>query len=102
MRVVCIACCFASEVALRGGKTEERDKDDKDTPKREAMEEIGLDLELLDVVTVLEPFFFKYLIRVVSVIGILHDKKAFKAVLNPAEVEAVFDAPLEIFLKVES
>jgi len=39
--------------------------------------------------------------RVVPVIGILHDKKAFKAVLNPAEVEAVFDAPLEMFLKVD-
>lgn len=59
MRVVCIACCFAGEVALPGGKAEEGDKDDKDTAKREAMEEIGLDPELVDVVTVLEPFFSK-------------------------------------------
>lgn len=40
--------------------------------------------------------------RVIPVIAILHDKKAFKPVLNPAEVEAVFDAPLEMFLKVHS
>jgi len=46
-------------VALPGGKAEEGDKDDKDTAKREAMEEIGLDPELVDVVTVLEPFFSK-------------------------------------------
>lgn len=46
-------------MALPGGKAEEGDKDDGDTAKREAMEEIGLDPELVDVVTVLEPFFSK-------------------------------------------
>ncbi|KHN18929.1 Nudix hydrolase 15, mitochondrial [Glycine soja] len=92
---------YSGQVALPGGKAEEGDKDDGDTAKREAMEEIGLDPELVDVVTVLEPFFSKYLMRVIPVIGILHDKKAFKPVLNPAEVEAVFDAPLEMFLKDE-
>ncbi|XP_020205066.1 nudix hydrolase 15, mitochondrial [Cajanus cajan] len=93
---------YSGEVALPGGKAEEGDKDDGDTAKREAMEEIGLDPELVDVVTFLEPFFSKYLMRVVPVIGILHDKKAFKPVLNPAEVEVVFDAPLEMFLKNEN
>ncbi|KAJ1387547.1 NUDIX hydrolase-like domain superfamily [Sesbania bispinosa] len=63
--------------------------------------EIGLDPELVNVVTVLEPFLSKHLLRVVPVIGILHDKKAFKPVLNPAEVDAVFDAPLEM-MKSES
>lgn len=33
-------------------------------------------------------------------IGILKDKKSFNPKPNPAEVEAVFDAPLEMFLKV--
>lgn len=33
-------------------------------------------------------------------IGILTKKDAFKPVVNTAEVEAVFDAPLEMFLKV--
>ena len=37
---------------------------------------------------------------VVPVIGILSDKKAFSPSPNPAEVEAIFDAPLEMFLKV--
>lgn len=92
----------SGEVALPGGKAEEGDKDDGDTAKREAKEEIGLDPELVNVVTVLEPFLSKHLLRVVPVIGILHDKKAFKPVLNPAEVEEVFDAPLEMFLKDEN
>ncbi|WJX50366.1 Nudix hydrolase 15, mitochondrial [Trifolium repens] len=92
----------SGEVSLPGGKAEEGDKDDGDTAKREAKEEIGLDPELVNVVTVLEPFLSKHLLRVVPVIGILHDKKAFKPVLNPAEVESVFDAPLEMFLKDEN
>ncbi|KAG5143628.1 hypothetical protein JHK82_019323 [Glycine max] len=89
----------SGEVALPGGKAKEGDKDDGDTAKREAKEEIGLDPELVKCCYVLEPFLSKHLLRVVPVIGILHDKKAFKPVLNPAEVEAVFDAPLEMFLK---
>ena len=35
-------------------------------------------------------------------IGILSDRKAFKPVINPREVEILFDAPLEMFLKVFS
>ncbi|XP_028780292.1 nudix hydrolase 15, mitochondrial [Neltuma alba] len=92
----------SGEVALPGGKADEGDKDDEDTAKREAKEEIGLDPELVNVVTFLEPFLSKHLLRVVPVIGILHDKRAFKPVLNPAEVESVFDAPLEMFLKDEN
>ncbi|BFG27887.1 hypothetical protein CerSpe_141610 [Prunus speciosa] len=92
----------SGEVALPGGKTEEGDKDDGDTATREAKEEIGLDPSLVNVVTVLEPFLSKHLLRVVPVIGILNEKEAFKASPNPAEVEAVFDAPLEMFIKDEN
>lgn len=42
----------------------------------------------------------QHLLRVIPVIGILKDKKSFNPKPNPAEVEAVFDAPLEMFLKV--
>ncbi|TQD88219.1 hypothetical protein C1H46_026280 [Malus baccata] len=44
----------------------------------------------------------QHLLRVVPVIGILNEKEAFKPDPNPAEVEAVFDAPLEMFLKDEN
>ncbi|KAJ6831208.1 nudix hydrolase 15, mitochondrial-like isoform X2 [Iris pallida] len=90
------------EVALPGGKAEEGDADDKETALREAKEEIGLDPSLVTVVAVLEPFLSKHLIVVVPVIGILTNKEAFTPVANSAEVETVFDAPLEMFLKDEN
>uniref|UniRef100_A0A803PNV1 Nudix hydrolase domain-containing protein n=1 Tax=Cannabis sativa TaxID=3483 RepID=A0A803PNV1_CANSA len=92
----------SGEIALPGGKAEEGDKDDGDTATREAHEEIGLDPSLVNVVTVLEPFLSKHLLRVVPVIGILNDKESFKPAPNPDEVETVFDAPLEMFIKRKS
>jgi 8-oxo-dGTP pyrophosphatase MutT (NUDIX family) len=48
-------------VSLPGGKSEEGDKDEKATAIREAKEEIGLQPDLVSVVTVLEPIFTKVL-----------------------------------------
>lgn len=42
----------------------------------------------------------QYRLKVVPVIGILSDKKSFHPCPNPDEVEAIFDAPLEMFIKV--
>ncbi|RWR97475.1 nudix hydrolase 15, mitochondrial [Cinnamomum micranthum f. kanehirae] len=92
----------SGEVALPGGKAEEGDADASATAMREAEEEIGLDPSLVAVVTVIEPFLSKHLLRVTPVIGILSDYKAFKPVLNTSEVEEIFDAPLEMFLKDEN
>lgn len=92
----------SGEVSLPGGKAEEGDADDAETATREAKEEIGLDPSLVTVVNVLEPFLSKHLLRVVPVIGILTDRQAFKPSANAAEVEAIFDAPLEMFLKDEN
>ncbi|CAI9087328.1 OLC1v1021377C1 [Oldenlandia corymbosa var. corymbosa] len=92
----------SGEVALPGGKAEESDADDAETATREAEEEIGLDPSSVNVVTTLEPFLSKHLLRVIPVIGILPDKTAFRPSPNSAEVEAVFDAPLEMFLKDEN
>ena len=44
---------------MPGGKAEEGDADDTATTTREAKEEIGLDPELVTVVTVLQPFLSK-------------------------------------------
>ncbi|KAM7500729.1 hypothetical protein LguiA_025143 [Lonicera macranthoides] len=92
----------SGEVSLPGGKAEEGDTDDADTATREAKEEIGLDPSVVNVVTALEPFLSKHLLRVIPVIGILSDKNAFKPAPNADEVESVFDAPLEMFLKDEN
>ncbi|GMN43610.1 hypothetical protein TIFTF001_012815 [Ficus carica] len=93
---------LAREVSLPGGKVEEGDADDVVTALREAKEEIGLDPSHVNVVTVLQPFVTKIGMTVVPVIGVLQDRKAFIPAPNAAEVEAIFDAPLEMFLKDEN
>lgn len=92
----------SGDVSLPGGKTEEGDADDIETALREAKEEIGLDPSLVDVVTVLEPFVTKVRMTVVPVLGILPHKSAFTLTPNTAEVESIFDAPLDMFLKDEN
>ncbi|XP_072972595.1 nudix hydrolase 15, mitochondrial-like [Typha angustifolia] len=92
----------SGEVSLPGGKAEEGDAGDGETATREAKEEIGLDPALVTVVAFLEPFLSRHLLRVAPVVGILSNKKAFKPVINASEVEAIFDAPLEMFLKDEN
>ncbi|KAJ0876068.1 putative NUDIX hydrolase domain-containing protein [Helianthus annuus] len=92
----------SGEVSLPGGKAEEDDVDDADTATREAKEEIGLEPSLVNVVAVLEPFLSKHLLRVVPVIGILSDRNAFNPTPNAGEVDEIFDAPLEMFLKDEN
>uniref|UniRef100_A0A2N9I3K6 Nudix hydrolase domain-containing protein n=1 Tax=Fagus sylvatica TaxID=28930 RepID=A0A2N9I3K6_FAGSY len=92
----------SGEVSLPGGKKEEGDADDVETALREAKEEIGLDPSLVNVVTVLEPFVTKIGVTVVPVIGMLSDIKAFSPIPNAAEVDAIFNTPLEMFLKDEN
>ncbi|WOL08261.1 nudix hydrolase 15, mitochondrial-like isoform X1 [Canna indica] len=89
----------SGEVSLPGGKAEEGDADERETALREAKEEIGLDPSLVTVVTVLESFLSKHLLRVSPVIGILPNKEAFRPAANTDEVDEIFDAPLEMFLK---
>ncbi|MCD7453490.1 hypothetical protein HAX54_021114 [Datura stramonium] len=92
----------SGEVALPGGKVEEGDANDIETALREAAEEIGLDRSLVDVVAVLESFTTKKEITVIPVVGILWDRSTFNPLINTAEVAAIFDAPLEMFLKDEN
>jgi coenzyme A diphosphatase NUDT7 len=92
----------SGDVALPGGKRDDGDADDIATALREAREEIGLLPSQIRVVTVLEPFLSRTLLTVVPVIGLLEDVKPFIPVPNPEEVDAVFDVPLEMFLKNEN
>ncbi|XWS67273.1 hypothetical protein CRYUN_Cryun05aG0273300 [Craigia yunnanensis] len=60
-----------------------------------------LDSRLVQVVANLEPFISKNQLRVVPVVGLLAKIEDFRPVLNSDEVDAVFDVPLEMFLKVQ-
>ncbi|KAL3358593.1 hypothetical protein AABB24_015609 [Solanum stoloniferum] len=90
------------EVALPGGKMDEEDLDDSVTALREAKEEIGLKSSLVQVITNLEPFISLHLLTVVPVVGLLSRIEEFKPLLNADEVDAIFDVPLDIFLKEEN
>uniref|UniRef100_A0A0C9QM83 TSA: Wollemia nobilis Ref_Wollemi_Transcript_25006_1103 transcribed RNA sequence n=1 Tax=Wollemia nobilis TaxID=56998 RepID=A0A0C9QM83_9CONI len=92
----------SGEVALPGGKMDEEDVDESETALREAREEIGLNPSHVKVITTLEPFLSKHLLRVTPVVGLLTNRESFLPVLNPGEVDAIFDAPLEMFLKNEN
>ncbi|KAI5068476.1 hypothetical protein GOP47_0016821 [Adiantum capillus-veneris] len=89
----------SGEVALPGGKRDEEDANDAATALREAKEEIGLDPSLVKVVKTVEPFVSKKLLRVTPVIGLIAEGAKFRPVPNPGEVDAVFNVPLEMFLK---
>ncbi|PQQ12663.1 nudix hydrolase 15 mitochondrial [Prunus yedoensis var. nudiflora] len=90
------------DVALPGGKMEEEDADESATALREAMEEIGLNSGLVQVVAKLECFMSQHLVTVVPVIGLVAEIEHFKPVLNAEEVDAIFDVPLEMFLKEDN
>ncbi|KAF5191168.1 Nudix hydrolase 15 protein [Thalictrum thalictroides] len=98
----CSRISYPGEVSLPGGKVEEGDRNDSDTAMREAKEEIGLEPSLVKIVTSLDPYMTKRLVSVTPVIGILSDKQAYKPTPNAEEVEEIFDAPLEMFLKKEN
>ncbi|XP_068319105.1 nudix hydrolase 15, mitochondrial-like [Pyrus communis] len=87
------------DVALPGGKMEQEDADESATAQREAMEEIGLNPSLVQVVAKLECFMSQHLVSVVPVIGLVARIEDFKPVLSADEVDAIFDVPLEMFLK---
>ncbi|KAA8517742.1 hypothetical protein F0562_015199 [Nyssa sinensis] len=87
------------EVALPGGKMEEGDVDDSATALREAMEEIGLDPGLVQVVGTLEPFISQHLLSVVPVVALLGRMGDFEPKINTDEVDAIFDVPLQMFLE---
>jgi 8-oxo-dGTP pyrophosphatase MutT (NUDIX family) len=91
----------SGEVALPGGKKDEGDEDDKATALREAQEEIGLEPSHVKIVTVLEPFLSKHLLTVTPVVAILPEHHKFEPRPNAGEVDAIFDVPLEMFLKDE-
>ncbi|KAI3732026.1 hypothetical protein L1987_63222 [Smallanthus sonchifolius] len=93
---------YPGQVVLPGGRTDEGDTDDIRTALREAEEEIGLDPALVDAVAVLEPFVTKDNLTVVPVLGILWNKQAYSPVPNAEEVESIFYAPFEMFLKDEN
>ncbi|GMN43611.1 hypothetical protein TIFTF001_012814 [Ficus carica] len=101
---------YSGEVSLPGGKVEEGDAGYVDTALRGRRGDwlgpfSSFDLEIrLEGSKFLSAagICFPGDVQVVPVIGLLSNTKAFNPVPDTAEVEAIFDAPLEMFLKDEN
>lgn len=91
------------QVAFPGGKQEEADKDIVATALREAHEEVGLPPDIVEVIAVLRPLIStarEISTYVYPVIGMIRSN--FDLVVNPSEVQATFDVPLDFFLQKDT
>lgn len=86
----------SGEVACPGGRHEECDRDPVDTALREAREEIGMQPHQVEVLTQFPIFLARGRQPVVPVVGLVPEN--FQPAIQTSEVEAVFRAPLEMFL----
>ena len=87
----------SAQISFPGGKTEEYDKDLKDTALRETWEEIGVLQNDIDVVM---PFTQIYIppsnFLVAPFLGLTLNSPVFKP--NPDEVQELIELPLDVFL----
>ena len=86
----------AGQVSLPGGTSEKQDRDLAATALRESYEEIGLRPEEVEILGQLGELVMPSGYRVTPVVGIIANDLEYAA--NPAEVEAVFHAPLRMVL----
>ena len=86
----------AGQVSLPGGTSEKQDRDLAATALRESYEEIGLRPEEVEILGQLGELVMPSGYRVTPVVGIIANDLEYAA--NPAEVEAVFHAPLRLVL----
>ena len=85
----------AGEVAFPGGMCDPEDVDLWDTAQREAEEEVALVRDTLEPLGQLAPLVTRTGIQVTPCVARVSQRTALEA--NPAELESVFEAPLDFF-----
>eukprot|EP00117_Sycon_ciliatum_P017121 scpid69531/ scgid16260/ Nudix hydrolase 15, mitochondrial; Coenzyme A diphosphatase NUDT15 len=90
----------SGEVALPGGRYDEGDESAVATALRESCEEVGLQKHQVEVCTELPPHLVRDMSLVVPVVGFIPEN--FRPRIHRTEVDAVFRAPLEMFLSSEN
>ncbi len=85
----------AGEVAFPGGMRDPEDLDLWDTAQREAEEEVALARRTLEPLGLLSPLITRTGIQVTPCVARVERRTALTA--NPAELDAVFEAPLGFF-----
>mgnify|MGYP000004305819 FL=1 len=87
----------AGEVAFPGGKVEPTDDDLIVTALRESYEEIGLPIDVVDIVAALPSATSKFGLQVTPFIGVIPNDVALQA--NEDELDSIFHVPLQFFIE---
>lgn len=88
------------QISFPGGTAEKQDKDPVATALRETQEEIGLHPNNVEVIGRISDIALPSGYRVTPVVGIIDNDLEYLA--NPAEVEAIFHAPLSLLLDAKA
>lgn len=86
----------AGQIAFPGGRVDAEDSSPLVTALREAEEEIGLDRRYVDPVGYLDLYLTTSGFHIVPVVAVV--EPGFELVLNPAEVDDVFEVPLSFLM----
>jgi len=86
----------AGQVAFPGGKIDAGDASPRHAALREAHEEIGLPPSAVEVIGSLDPYFTSTGFRVTPFIGVIDPD--WRAAPDPAEVDEVFEPPLDFLM----
>lgn len=88
------------ETCFPGGKLDASDRlDYVACALRETREELGIDTDSVSIVCCLQPFLSKHLLSVTPVVAIIRDMERLTFRPNEDEVEHIFSAPLDMFLR---
>ena len=86
----------AGQVAFPGGRVDPQDSGPVDAALREAWEEIALPRQRVEIIGIADPYHTITGYQVTPVIGVVPPDLVLKA--QPAEVAAIFEAPLDYIL----
>ncbi len=86
----------SGQVAFPGGRVDPEDASAEDAALREAMEEIGLERRLVEVVGRMPDYVSGTGFRVTPILGVV--RPDFHLSVNPHEVDSVFEVPLRFLM----
>lgn len=90
----------SGQIAFPGGKVEPDDRDVVETAQREAEEEIGLNRSLTKPLGYLDPYLTGTGFRIIPVVALVEPR--FELKLDPSEVTAAFEVPLDFLMNAEN